>query len=164
MNWNEYFFEMIDVIKRKSKDPSTKVGCIITTNNNSIVSTGFNGFPIGVTDKNIEDYGYKRDIVKERYVNRKNKLMYMEHAERNSIYLASRRGIPLEGCKIYISWYPCCDCCRAIIQTGIKEIIIDGRNYDEDDKYWQERWKESIEVTKIMLKEAKIKITVWKGN
>jgi dCMP deaminase len=164
MNWNEYFFKMIDVIKLKSKDPSTKVGCVITNDENTVISTGFNGFPIGVIDKNINDYGYKRDITKERYEDRKMKLMFTEHAERNAIYFASRRGIALEGCKIYITWYPCCECCRAIIQTGIKEIIIDGRNYDEDDKYWKERWKESIEVTKIMLKEAGIKITIWKGN
>jgi dCMP deaminase len=164
MNWNQYFFEMVDIIKKKSKDPSTKVGCVIVSKDNAILSTGFNGFPIGVLDKNIEGYGYYRDIIEERYNDRKMKLMYMEHSERNAIYLASRKGIPLEGSKMYISWYPCCDCCRAIIQSGIKEIIIDGRNYDKDDKYWKKRWKESMEVSQIMLKEAKIKITVWKGN
>ena len=164
MNWNEYFFNLIDVIKTKSKDPSTKVGCVITTNDNTIVSTGFNGFPIGVLDKNIDTCGYVRNISNERYEDRNKKLMFTEHAERNAIYFAAKRGIPLDECKIYITWYPCCECCRAIIQTGIKEIIIDGRNYEENDKYWRERWKDSIEVTNIMIKESGIKITIWKGN
>lgn len=148
MNWNTYFINMIDVIKIKSKDTSTKVGCVIVDEQNSIRSTGFNGLPRGVNDS-----------VASRF-ERPEKYMWTEHSERNAIFNAARIGVSLEGCKIYQGWIPCCDCARGIIQAGIKEVIIDGRNFQETDKYWNERWKDSMNVSRQMLKEAGVKLTV----
>ena len=152
MNWDEYFFDIILSISKKSKDPSTTVGCLIVSSNNEIVSSGFNGFPRGVKDGPTK--------VPDRY-ERSQKLLFTEHAERNAIYAAARRGIPLEGCRIYIEWHPCADCMRAIIQTGIKEVIMNGRSDSFNDEALQERWNEHIQVSEIMAKEAGVKIRIW---
>jgi len=177
ISWDEYFFSMISIIREKSKDPSTKVGCVIVGNDNEVLSTGFNGFPKGVIDSiNEAKRGFKgiplnyvRDKIEfwgleieKRYNDRTFKYKFTEHAERNAIYLAAKRGTALEGSKIYIDRHPCTDCCRGIIQSGIKEIIIDERN-KEIKKDFYERWKEDIEITKIMCNEAKINIRCWEG-
>jgi dCMP deaminase len=145
MNWDEYFFEIIESIPKKSKDPSTKVGCLIVSPNNEIVSSGFNGFP-----RKVED---DLEIVPERY-ERSKKLLFTEHAERNAVYAAARRGTPLANCRLYIGWHPCAGCMRAIIQSGICEVVING----DVDKEFQKRWQEETEVAEIMAKEAGVKI------
>jgi len=153
MNWDEYFFNMISYIKLKSKDISTKVGSIIVSKDNEIISTGFNGFPRGVIDSldEVPDR-YQRDI----------KLLFTEHAERNSIYAAAKRGTALEGSKIYVEWSPCADCMRAIIQSGIKEVILNGTSTDFNNQKLNERWKDHIECATIMAQEAGIKIRIYK--
>jgi dCMP deaminase len=150
MHWNTYFFNFLDVIKQKSKDPSTKVGCVIVGKNNEVISTGFNGFPMKVLEKPSR---YERPV----------KYFYIEHAERNAVYLAARRGVPLEGSRIYLQWHPCADCARAIIQAGIEEVWIDGSRYDpynptEADR----RWEESISAAQDMFEEARIRIVIFK--
>lgn len=148
MNWNEYIFNIVDVIALKSKDTSNKIGCVIVGNNYEILSTGFNGFPIDVEEKS------------ERF-ERPLKYLYTEHAERNAIYLAARRGTPLLGSKIYLKWFPCSDCARAIIQSGIKEIFIDGESYNPELKSQRdERWQQSFEASWNMLEEANIEIKI----
>ena len=92
------------------------------------------------------------------------KYLYIEHGERNAIYNAARAGIPLKGCRIYMGFYPCADCARAIIQSGIKEIIMDATDYEEKEKYWNERWKEQITASKEMLSEAGIGIVKHIGD
>jgi len=129
MNWDEYFFEMCKFVSQKSKDLHTKAGCVIVGPDNSVRSTGYNGFPRRV----IDGMG-----VPERY-ERPEKYVWTEHAERNSIYAAAKAGIPLDGCKIYITGLSCCECTRAIIQSGITDVYI--ANYDKEyieknnDKY-----------------------------
>jgi dCMP deaminase len=167
MNWNEYFFNMIEVVRSKSKDKNTKVGAIIVTPDNSIVSTGFNGFPRGVKDEHIHiGRPYKKQChneeIDKRY-SRPDKYLWTEHAERNAIYAAAKRGIPLEGCKIYINWYPCADCCRGIIQCGIRTIVIDGRDYEEKEEYWNKRWKDQMDVSKKMCDESGVHIEIWRS-
>lgn len=144
MTWDEYFFDLISCIKNKSKDNSTKIGCVIVSEDNEILSTGFNGFPRGVIDN-----------ISARY-QRETKLFLTEHSERNSIYAAAKRGTSLNGSKIYVNGYPCAECMRAIIQSGIKEVVI-----KDNSKEFNERWKTSIEWAIIMAKEANIKIRIW---
>ncbi len=151
MNWHEYFFSLVEVVKTKSKDPSTQVGCVIVGLHNEVISTGFNGLPIGVKEK------------EDRLV-RPKKYLYYEHAERNAIYLAGRRGIPT-GTRIYLEWMPCADCARAIIQSGIKDVWINGDKYDpfnltEADK----RWEESQEAAKEMFLESGISLCIYKKD
>ncbi len=153
MDFDELYFNLIYEIAKKSKDPSTKVGTIIVNKYNAPVSMGFNGFPRQVRDK-IEE-------VPERY-ERPNKYLWIEHAERNAIYNAVRMGSSLDNCKIYLEFYPCCDCCRGIIQSGINEIVIDGRGFAAREAYWNQRWKESTDISKQMIQEAGIKIRFYK--
>ena len=177
MNWDDYFFSIIAVVREKSKDNSTKVGAVIANKDNVIVSTGFNGFPRGVYDK---DSDVRKVLLKERVpfnaitkehfdktivkrCSRPLKYLFTEHAERNAIYAAAKHGISLENCKIYVDWFPCADCCRAIIQSGINEIIIDYRDSETKERLWNERWKESINATKQMCEEAEILIRRWTG-
>ena len=104
-SWDNYFFELLEVVRNKSKDRSTKVGAIIVGPDNEIRSTGFNGFPRKINDD-----------IDERH-ERPDKYLWTEHAERNAIYNAVRMGVPLKGCTLYVYGFPCSDCARVIIQA-----------------------------------------------
>jgi dCMP deaminase len=138
--WNIRFIELADFISQWSKDPSTKIGCVIADENNRIVSTGYNGFPKGVDDS------------EERYNNRDIKYPIIVHAEVNAITFAKR---DLTGCKIYISGGlpPCVRCSSLIIQSGIKEVY-----YKDINSEAMERWKEDIKLGAQILKEAGVKV------
>jgi len=110
MQWDEYFDRMLDAVAAKSKDSSAKIGCIIVGPDHEIRSTGFNGFPRGVKENKVRNA-------------RPNKYAWTEHAERNAIYNAARNGIHLLGCTAYIRWFPCVDCARAIVQSGIARLV-----------------------------------------
>jgi dCMP deaminase len=153
MTWDEYFFGIIKDIAKKSKDPSTQVGCIIVSPDNETIVTGFNGFP-----RRVED---RPEIVPERYEQRELKLLFTEHSERNAIYTAARRGISLDGCKIYVEWHPCADCMRAIIQVGIKEIVLNGNSESFNNPELRKRWETHFICGDAMAAEASIKIRIW---
>lgn len=148
MNWDEYFINIMETVASKSKDPRTKVGAVVVGPNNEIRSTGFNGFPIGVKD------------TIERYSNRELKYKYVSHADANCIYFAARNGVKLEGCRMYLPWYPCTDCTKAIIQSGIKEVVLDGKNWEEKTEHWKD-WKESMDISVSMLAEANVNLRVY---
>ena len=127
MTWDEYFIRQAMLVAEKSKDPSTKVGCVIVGEDNEILSTGFNGFPRGVDEGMHEKYigeGVKFTPNFKRW-ERPEKYKWVEHAERNAIYNAARNGIRLKNARAYLNWepIPCSDCARAFIQAGIKEIV-----------------------------------------
>lgn len=117
LNWDELFILQANLIAQKSKDPSTKVGCVIVSDDNAILSMGFNGFPRGIDETYADRW------------KRPEKYFWVEHAERNAIYNAARHGISLNGARAYLNWEPkpCADCTRALIQVGIKEIIGPNR-------------------------------------
>lgn len=110
-DWNARFVDLARFVAGWSKDRSRKIGAVIVGLNREILSVGYNGFPIGVNDD-----------VEERH-QRPAKYAWTEHAERNAIYNAARTGVKLEGATIYLPWYPCIDCARAIIQVGIDEVV-----------------------------------------
>ena len=151
MNWDEFFYEMLLTIRKKSKDPSTQVACVIVGDDNEVRSLGFNGFPRGVEDD--------PEKVPERY-ERPEKYVWFEHGERNAIYNAARMGTPLNGCRLYVTGYPCTDCARAIIKVGIKEVIIG----DLDSPGFLERWKDQIERSTTMFEESGIKVRLYKNG
>jgi len=144
LSWDELFILQAALIAQKSKDPSTKVGCVIVGDDNAILSMGFNGFPRGV-----EEYQSDRWTRPEKYY-------WVEHAERNAIYNAAKHGIKLENARAYLNWEPkpCADCTRALIQVGIKEIIGPNRKFKGAGagKHY------SIEHSEQMLHEAGVKI------
>ena len=110
-DWNKRFVELSIYISNWSKDRSNGVGAIIADSDNRILSIGYNGFPSGCDDDDEEKHL------------RPAKYLYTEHAERNAIYSAARNGVKLDGCIIYLSWFPCADCARAIIQCGITKMV-----------------------------------------
>lgn len=144
MKWDHLFILQAEIIAQKSKDASTKVGCVIVAPDNSILSIGFNGFPRGINEH-----------ISERW-NRPEKYNWVEHAERNAIYNAVRNGVKLHGAKLYINYEPkgvCSDCARALIQVGIKEVIGPDKFFDGKGvgQYY------STSYTELMFDEANIK-------
>lgn len=128
MDWDTYFMGIVKAVSARSKDRSTKVGCVIVGPDHEIRSTGYNGFPRGIPDDN--------DALHER----PEKYFWTEHAERNAIYAAARVGVPLNGCTAYLDWFPCMDCARAFAQVGIAAIVMPA-GMDLND---QGRWAESF--------------------
>lgn len=111
INWDNYFMSMAELVATKSKDRSTKVGCVIVGPNHEVRTTGYNGFCRGIDD-NVDD---RHD--------RTNKYLWTEHAERNAIFNAARNGIRIEDCTAYTTVFPCADCARSFIQSGIRRVV-----------------------------------------
>lgn len=163
-NWDKYFMDMAVYVSTKSKDRSTKVGCVITTQDNCVVTTGYNGFPRGCLDEGkdvifpghiqgLEDAIALKKLKVEARHERPLKYKWTEHAERNAIYSVARNGGPaLKGCKIYVPWFPCVDCSRAIIQAGISTLYA----YEPD--FNDPRWGEDFRISAEMLTEAGVLI------
>lgn len=114
MVWDEYFVNMLDSVSLKSRD-TTKTSAIIVGPDHEIRSTGYNGFPRGL------EYDKEKTVRPEKY-------FWTEHAERNAIYNAARMGVILHNCTIYVSHFPCVDCARGIIQSGIKRVMLSPKN------------------------------------
>ena len=113
MNWDEYFINIAEQVKLKSKDNNTKIGVVIVGKDNEIVSTGYNSFPRGIDDS-VEE----RQEKPEKY-------FWFEHAERNAIYNAARIGVSTLGTTMYMTCgISCADCARAIINAGISKIVL----------------------------------------
>ncbi len=144
-SWDQLYITMCYLIGMRSIDGNTHVGSVVVDSDNVLVSTGYNSLPRGI-EIDIE----------EKRISRENgeKYHWMEHAERNAIYNAARRGTILKGCKLYVPWMPCCDCCRAIIQTGINEVIVHKNGQDFYDKHTNGKWNESYQRTETMLNET----------
>lgn len=142
-NWDRKFISLSEHISQWSKDRSTKVGAVIVDSDNRVISTGYNGFPAGLDDD-----------IDERHL-RPAKYKYTEHAERNAIYSAARIGSSTKGCSMYLQWFPCSDCARAIIQSGVKRIVC--KRPDFENKNWGEDFRFSIE----MLEECNINIDYY---
>jgi len=141
--WDKRFLELAKHIASWSEDRSTKVGCVLVGPNKEIRATGYNGFPRGIKDK------------EERH-ERPAKYDWTEHAERNAIYNAARTGVPLEGTTAYLQWFPCVDCARALIQSGITEVVCTEPDWD------YERW--NFKTSRAMLEEAQINIRFITDN
>ncbi len=122
-NWDEYFLYVASVASIKSKDPRCPVGAVMVSNDNIILSTGFNGLARGVHDdeQTLQDADEKLKVIC--------------HAEANAILNAARVGARLEGATIYVSKFPCLACCNAIIQAGIKRIYTHDHEFWKDDPF-----------------------------
>lgn len=164
--WDKYFMDMAIFVSQKSKDRSIGVGVVITNTANAVLSTGYNGFPRGVMDEGKDvpslpslaemQMGFAEALeARNRQVARVEarherpiKYKWTEHAERNAIYNAARHGIALNGSRIYLPWYPCMDCARAVIQAGITEMVCIAPNFADA------RWGEDFKLVDEMVKEA----------
>ena len=135
MNWIEYFLEIAEVVKLKSKDQSTQIGAVVVGEGNNVLSTGYNSFPRGLDDS-----------LQERQ-ERPEKYFWFEHAERNAIYNAARVGTPLKGSSIYLtSGLPCMDCARGIVNSGIKEVHCKSECTTKNKEKWEESQRKSLQL------------------
>ena len=131
-DWDRRFMHLARHVGNWSKDRSRKVGCVVVGPNNIVRAIGFNGFPRGLNDE--ADHRHQRPT----------KYLWTEHAERNAIYTAAREGISLAGSTMYLPWFPCVDCARAIVQAGIVELI--AMKPDLADPEWGQGFSVSIEL------------------
>ena len=146
MNWNEYFLNIAEQVKEKSKDQNTKIGSVIIGPDNEIVSTGYNSFPRGIND----------DI--EERQQRPEKYYWMVHGEMNSILNAARIGVSTKGCRMYLTCgVPCSNCGRAIINAGITEVYCKK----EDTTRNREKWDEESARTLKMFEESGVRVIFY---
>jgi dCMP deaminase len=141
-SWREYFFKMACFVATKSKDPSTKVGCVLVGIHNQTLSTGFNGFARGVNDSS------------ERYEDRSIKLQMIVHAEANAIAAAARSGIGLFNHTAFITMPPCPQCAALLIQAGVSRIVCPVPDQDS-------RWFEQQTMAIDMCKESNVRVEFY---
>lgn len=144
ITWDEYFMGVAKLSSFRSKDPNTQVGACIVNPENKIVGVGYNGLPWGCEDTEFPWSVREGDLYDTKYP-------YVVHAELNAILNSTQK---LNGCRIYVSLFPCHECAKAIIQSGIKEIVY------EDDKY---DGTPSNRASKRMLDVAKVRYRQIKG-
>jgi dCMP deaminase len=139
ISWDEYFMGVALLSARRSKDPNTQVGACIVSDKNKIVGAGYNGLPIGCDD---DDFPWNKegDFLDTKYP-------FICHAELNAIL--NNIGMDLKGCKIYTALFPCNECTKAIIQSGIKEVIFLSDKYEGTDVF---------KASRIMLEKAGVSV------
>ena len=147
ISWDDYFMGIALLAAKRSKDPNTQVGaCIVSGDNpngfnhNTILSVGYNGLPIGCSDDQFP-WDREGDFLNTKYP-------FVVHAELNAILNA--RGKSLVGAKIYVALFPCNECCKAIIQCGIREVIYLSNKYADSD---------AVKASIRMFKAAGVKLT-----
>ncbi len=138
--WDRRFLKLAEHISGWSKDPSTKVGCVVVGEDREIRSTGFNGFPRGIADDSA------------RLEDREQKYPLICHAEENAIMHAARIGLSLKGCTAFVTWPPCTRCARSLIQAGVVEVV-----YPQDCEV-PDRWMGDFDMSTQMMKEAGLTI------
>ena len=123
ISWDEHFMGIAILSAQRSKDETTQVGCCIVNGENKILSLGYNGMPIGCDD----------DLMpwKRQGAPLDTKYMYVCHAELNAIL--NRSSGTLQGAKLYVTLFPCNECAKAIIQSGIREVVYASDKYDGED-------------------------------
>lgn len=134
LSWDDYFMGLAHLSSFRSKDPGTQVGAVVVDSAHKVVSIGYNGFPTGCDD-DVFPWQREGSLYESKYA-------YVVHAELNAILNSPRS---LTGCSIYVSLFPCNECAKAIIQSGIKTIVY------EDDKYAD---TEAVKASKRMLEAS----------
>ena len=145
ISWDEYFMGIALLSAKRSKDPSTQVGACIVDEDNKVVSIGYNGMPRQLDESKL---------TWEKGEGLNSKYLYVCHAEFNAI-LNIRNGSSLKGCTLYVTLFPCNECAKAIIQTGIKKII-----------YLSDKYADSISTlaSKKMFELAGVKVEKYQGR
>ena len=145
MNFNPIFVDACNRVTLNSDDPHRKVGCVITKGD-EIVVEGANKLPNGIK-------------ANPGRLERPNKYVWIEHAERKAIYKAAQSGISLENTTMYLNWWPCVDCCKAIINSGIKKLVVPNRPDFSDEK-----WGAQFIITSEMINEVGIDVIYTNGG
>lgn len=151
ISWDEYFMGVAVLSSMRSKDPNTQVGACIVNQDHKIVGVGYNGFPIGVSDDDVP-WEREGDWLDTKYP-------YVCHAELNAIL--NSISTTLKGCSLYVGLFPCNECAKAIIQSGIKEVVFLSDKYaEEDNTKASKRMFDGTGVTYRQLKPKHTTITV----
>ena len=180
ISWDQYYMSMVYLAAMKSKDDSSWIGAVIVGPEKEIRSIGYNGLPRGVEDdiytevleyddqrKKFKRYHEIKEDLKKRH-ERPEKYFWYEHGERNAIYNAANMGISTKGCIMYTQGTPCTNCARAIIQSGIKEVVV-HKQYEDQSEHQAKvggselKWREEAERSSIMFNEAKVRLRVYDG-
>lgn len=138
LSWDDYFMAVALLSAQRSKDPSTQVGACIVNSKKKIVGIGYNGFPIGCSDDELP-WGSEGSFLDTKYP-------YVCHAELNAVLNSISRD--LEGCSMYVALFPCNECTKVIIQSGIKEIVYLSDKHSDTDR---------VKASKIMFDKAGVK-------
>ena len=140
ISWDDYFMGVALLAAQRSKDPNTQVGACIVDGQNRILSTGYNGFPLGCSD---DEFPWTREGEETE-----TKYPYVVHAELNAIL--NSRGKNLAGSKLYVALFPYNECAKAIIQSGISEVV-----------YLSDKYKDTplTRASRKMLETAGVKLT-----
>ena len=141
ISWDEYFMGVAVLSSMRSKDPNTQVGACIVSEDRKIIGVGYNGFPIGCSDEDLP-WDREGDWYDTKYP-------YVCHAELNAILNANNPTL-LKGATLYVALFPCNECAKAIIQSGIKEVIYLSDKYADTP---------STQASKLMLTTAGVKLT-----
>lgn len=139
LSWDDYFMSVALLSGKRSKDPSTQVGACIVNKSNIIESIGYNGLPKGCSD---DEFPWEKEGN-----NLETKYFFVVHAELNAILNA--KGKDLTGCRIYVALFPCNECAKAVIQSGIKEVVYLSDKYADTD---------AVRASKIMFKAANVNL------
>ncbi len=149
ISWDEYFMGVAVLSGKRSKDPSTKVGCCIVNEDKKIIGIGYNGFPIGVSDTEFPWDNKAESWVDQKYP-------YVVHAEANAILNTT------SSCKnatLYVTLFPCNECAKLIIQSGIKEIVyMDNKYKDTDNNIASLRMLTAANVKLTQMKKVSVEI------
>ncbi len=143
IDWDRYFMGVALLSAMRSKDPKTQVGACIVNRKNRIVGIGYNGFPIGLDDDKYP-WGSEGGFLDTKYP-------YVVHAEPNAILNST---VSLDEATLYVTLFPCHECAKLIIQSGIREIVYVEHKYQEE---------ESAQASMRMLKDAHVSCRRMKG-
>lgn len=143
--WDARFFAMADLVASWSEDRSRRVGCVVVGDANEVRSTGYNGLPRGVSAEHTERHSRENG---EKY-------LWFEHAERNALFNMLRAGASTSNCRMYCNSFPCADCARAIIQSGVGEL----RTFAPDLK--DKKFGRHFEVALDMFKEGGVTVRFY---
>ena len=148
LSWDEYFMSIAKLSAMRSKDPSTQVGACIVSDDNRILSIGYNGAPNGFND-DVFPWERNGDMLNTKYA-------FVCHGEMNAIlnYRGSRKE--LEGAKIYVDLFPCNECAKLIVQAGIKEVLYLSDKFKTKEGNLEET--DSVKASKLMFKECGVNI------
>lgn len=143
MHWDAYFDGILEAVRAKSQDRSSKYGALIVDRQNRVLATGYNGLPRGIR-------------YREEYHTRPDKYMYFVHAEQNAIFNAAAFGTPINGALMYVIHPPCVDCVKAIVQAGVQEVIYREPlpEYPPEVNVDLDNWRLKMEAAGDMLNEA----------
>ncbi len=148
ISWDEYFMAVAKLAAQRSKDPNSQVGACIVSQDNKILSLGYNGFPLGCSD---DEFPWAREDAENDPLN--TKYFYVTHSELNAIL--NYRGGSLEGAKIYVTLFPCNECAKAIIQSGIRKVIFASNKYEGTP---------SVTASAMMFRSAGVEVVRYQSS